>query len=188
MTGGKAAVPDAIRILDHDPRWPELFRALAERLRTALGSAVIAVEHVGSTAVPGLAAKPVIDLDVVVLPQDFRLAIERLASLGYAHEGDRGVAGREAFRWPQGEERHHLYLCAPGSPALRDHVLFRDHLRAHPDTARAYADLKREMARRNVDDRTAYQSAKSGFIEAVTRRAAVSPSDRSAGDGQPGSG
>jgi GrpB-like predicted nucleotidyltransferase (UPF0157 family) len=188
VTGGKAAVPDAVRILDYDPGWPELFRALAERVRTALGSAVIAVEHVGSTAVPGLVAKPVIDLDIVVLPQNFRLAIERLASLGYAHEGDRGVVGREAFRWPAGEGRHHLYLCAPDSPALRDHLLFRDYLRAHPETARAYADLKLELARRNVDDRTGYQSAKSGFVEAVTRQAAEALPDGSAGDGQPSSG
>ena len=65
-------MPDPICILDHDPRWSELFRALAERVRTALGSAVIAVEHVGSTAVPDLAAKPVIDLDVVALPENSR--------------------------------------------------------------------------------------------------------------------
>ena len=172
MTGGKAAVPDPICILDHDPGWPALFRALAERVRTALGGAVIAVEHVGSTAVPGLAAKPVVDLDVVVLPRNVQLAIARLASLGYAHEGNRGVAGREAFRWPAGEARHHLYLCAPDSPALRDHLLFRDYLRAHPETARAYAELKRELVLRNADDRMAYQAAKSGFVKAVTRRAA----------------
>ena len=164
---------DPICILDHDPRWSELFRALAERVRTTLGNTVIAIEHVGSTAVPGLAGKPVIDLDVVVLPQNFELAIERLASLGYAHEGDRGVTGRDAFRWPPGEARHHLYLCAPDSPALRDHLRFRDYLRAHPETARAYAELKRELARRNPGDREAYQAAKSGFIEAVTGRAAA---------------
>jgi GrpB-like predicted nucleotidyltransferase (UPF0157 family) len=163
---------DPICILDHDPRWSELFRVLAERVRTTLGNTVIAIEHVGSTAVSGLAGKPVIDLDVVVLPQNIELAIERLASLGYAHEGDRGVTGHDAFRWPPGEARHHLYLCAPNSPALRDHLRFRDYLRAHPETARAYAELKRELARRNPGDREAYQAAKSGFIEAVTGRAA----------------
>ena len=98
MTGGRAAVPDPICILDHDPRWSELFRALAERVRTALGSAVIAVEHVGSTAVPDLAAKPVIDLDVVALPENFQVAIERLASLGYAHEGDKSIVGGPCVR------------------------------------------------------------------------------------------
>lgn len=164
-------MPDPICILDYDPRWPEVFRAWAERVQDALGGAVIAIEHVGSTSVPDLAAKPVVDLDVVVLPENFQAAIERLAALGYVHEGDKGIVGREAFRWPPGEARHHLYLCAPDSPALRDHRLFRDYLRAHPDTAREYAALKRELARRHADDRIAYQAAKSGFIEMMTRRA-----------------
>ena len=125
-----------------------------------LGSVVIAVEHIGSTAVPGLAAKPIIDLDVVVLTQNFALAIKRLGSLGYAHEGDRGIAGREAFRWPPAERRHHLYLCAPDSPALCNHLFFRDHLRTHLATARAYADLKHILAQRHATDREAYQTQK----------------------------
>lgn len=142
----------------------------------AVGSAVLAVEHVGSTSVPGLAAKPVIDLAVIVRPEDVPLAIRRLAEIGYVHRGDQGIPGREAFRTPPGEEKHHLYVCVAGSAGVRDHLLFRDYLRAHPEVAREYADLKRRLAREHRDDRDAYQAAKAPFIDAVTARAAAEAS------------
>jgi GrpB-like predicted nucleotidyltransferase (UPF0157 family) len=172
VTSDRADKAEAVCVCDYDPQWPERFRILAERMKTALGGLAIAVEHVGSTAVPGLAAKPVVDFDLVVRREDLPRAIELLRSLGYVHEGDRGVAGREAFRWPPGEERHHLYICGPESTAMRRHLLFRDHLRAHPAAARAYADLKRMLAQRHATDREAYQHAKAVFIEAVTQAAA----------------
>ena len=159
MTGSTARHAEAVRVCDYDPQWPERFRMLAERAKKALGGFAIVVEHVGSTAVPGLSAKPVIDLDLVMRPEDLPRAIELLRLLGYQHEGDRGVAGRHSFRWPPGEEQHHLYVCGPDSPALREHRLFRDHLRAHPAAARAYAALKRISAQRYATDREAYQQA-----------------------------
>lgn len=163
--------PKPVRLHAYDPAWPERYRALAERAASVLDELAIGMEHVGSTAVPGLPAKPVIDLDVVVRARDVPGAIERLATLGYVHRGNLGLEGREAFRWPAGEERHHLYVCVPESQGFRDHILFRDHLRANPDVAREYADLKRALAERHRDDRDAYQRAKSAFIDAVTRRA-----------------
>lgn len=168
-----------VSVVEYDPSWPARFAALAARAAAALArlpEVPARVEHVGSTAVPGLPAKPVIDLDVVVAPGDVPRAIARLTTLGYVHEGDKGLPGREAFRWPAGEPRHHLYLCTADAPAYRDHVLFRDHLRAHPEVAAAYAALKRVLAARHADDRDAYQAAKSAFIAAVTRQAG--PPDR----------
>lgn len=169
-------MPDAplksVEIAGYDPAWPARFRALADRAAAALGDLVLAVEHVGSTSVPGLAAKPVIDLDVVVRPEDVEAAIGRLATLGYVHRGELGVPGRHAFRAPPGEAKHHLYLCVAGSAGLIDHLRFRDHLRAHPDAAAEYALLKRRLAERHRDDAEAYQRAKSDFIDALTRRAA----------------
>jgi GrpB-like predicted nucleotidyltransferase (UPF0157 family)/ADP-ribose pyrophosphatase YjhB (NUDIX family) len=161
-----------VEIVEYDPAWPERFRALAERAASALGDLVLAVEHVGSTSVPGLAAKPVIDLDVVVRPEDVDAAIQRLATLGYVHRGELGIPGRHAFRAPPGEAKHHLYLCVAGSTGLIDHLRFRDHLRTHPDAAAEYAGLKRRLAEQHRDDAEAYQSAKSDFIDALNRRAA----------------
>jgi GrpB-like predicted nucleotidyltransferase (UPF0157 family) len=139
---------------------------------TALGDLVISVEHVGSTAVPGLAAKPIIDTDVVVpAVADIPEAIRRLAILGYVHRGDLGIAGREAFTSPAGKPRHHLYVCALDSEELRRHRSFRDHLLTHPDDARAYAALKKAAASRFAEDRVAYNEAKTRFVEAVLQRA-----------------
>lgn len=161
-----------VEIAEYDRAWPERFRALADRAAAALGGLVLAVEHVGSTSVPGIAAKPVIDLDVVVRPEDVEEAIQRLATLGYVHRGELGVPGRHAFRAPPGEAKHHLYLCAAGSAGLIDHLRFRDHLRAHPHAAAEYAVLKRRLAEQHRDDPEAYQRDKSAFIDALTRRAA----------------
>jgi GrpB-like predicted nucleotidyltransferase (UPF0157 family) len=171
MVEAGAPMPDPVVIVAYDPRWPETFHALRQRIVDVLGEVAPSVEHVGSTAVPGLAAKPIIDLDVVVQLADLPIAIVRLATLGYAHEGERGVPGREAFRWPPGEPRHHLYVCPAGSPELRRHLLFRDYLRTHPEAAAAYAALKRDAAHRFREDRGAYTAAKDPFVEDVLRRA-----------------
>ncbi len=126
---------DPIVVVDYDPAWPALFAALRAPVAAALGVLTVAVEHVGSTAVPGLAAKPVIDLDVAI-PSVSALdaAIERLAALGYVHKGDQGIPGRAAFDWPPHTRRHHLYVCTHDSAEYRRHLLFRDYLRAHPDS------------------------------------------------------
>jgi GrpB-like predicted nucleotidyltransferase (UPF0157 family) len=159
-----------VTIVDSSPAWPARFAELAARARAALAPIQAHIEHVGSTAVPGLAAKPIIDLDIVVAPADVPTAITRLATLGYTHEGDQGIPGREAFRWPDGEDRHHLYVCRTDTSAYHQHIAFRDYLRRHPETAQAYADLKRALAA-SATDREAYQAGKAQFIDAVTRQA-----------------
>jgi GrpB-like predicted nucleotidyltransferase (UPF0157 family) len=125
------------------------------------------VEHIGSTAVPGLAAKPVVDIDVIVC--DVPAAIRGLASLGYSHEGDLGIVGREAFRWPPGETRHHLYVMAEASLELKRHVAFRDALRADRALRERYAELKRSLAAQHPQDRNRYTEGKSAFITAALR-------------------
>lgn len=160
-----------VEVVDYDAAWPARFRALADRAAAALGGIALRIEHVGSTSVPGLAAKPVIDLDVLVRAEDVPAAIERLARIGYAHRGDLGIPGREAFRPPPGEPKHHLYVCVAECRGYHEHLLFRDHLRAHPHAAAEYAALKRRLAAGHRDDGEAYQLAKSAWIDAVTRRA-----------------
>jgi len=155
---------EPILIREYDPTWPDQFDEIAARARTALGSLVVRIEHIGSTAVPGLAAKPIVDLDVVVSPQDVLEAIQRLSDVGYVHEGNLGIAEREAFRPPPGEPRHHLYVVSETATELQRHVAFRDALRADPTLRAKYAALKRTLAAQHGNNRDAYSEAKSGFI------------------------
>jgi GrpB-like predicted nucleotidyltransferase (UPF0157 family) len=159
-------------IEDYDPRWPERFEALRARIGSALRPLAATIEHVGSTAVPGLAAKPIIDIEVLLRSQtDLPRAIKRLTTLGYEHQGDLGIAGREAFRAPTGVFPHHLYVCSPDSRQYGRHIAFRNHLRGNPEDARAYERLKRSLADRFGNDRDAYTLGKTDFIDAILQRA-----------------
>jgi GrpB-like predicted nucleotidyltransferase (UPF0157 family) len=159
---------EPVIIQDYDPAWPDAFSKLAVRVKAALGSLVVAVEHIGSTAVPGLAAKPIIDMDVVLASSaDFPAAIRLLATIGYVHEGHLGIAGREAFRAPDGEPRHHLYVFAVGAKELRRHLAFRNALLADHGLRDRYSALKRSLATVHQGDRDAYTQAKSAFINPI---------------------
>lgn len=163
------------RVVEYDPTWPTAFERIKSGLEPALAGVATSVEHVGSTAIPGLAAKPIVDVDVVVADlDDVPRAIERLASLGYVHQGDLGVAGREAFRPPREGPYHHLYVVVDGSEPHRNHMDLRDHLRRHPEDACRYAERKRELASLLTTDREAYTNGKSDIIEAMLARARAS--------------
>ena len=172
----EAILVNPVVIVDYDPSWPATYQQLRDRLAAALGPLVVTIEHVGSTAVPGLAAKPITDLDVVIADRaDLPAIIERLRPLGYHHEGDLGVPGREAFTTPAGAPPHHLYVCAAGTPALDRHLAFRDALRADPALAGAYGNLKHILAARLGGNRAGYTEAKSAFIEQVLAASARRP-------------
>jgi GrpB-like predicted nucleotidyltransferase (UPF0157 family) len=156
---------EPVEVVDYDPEWPEEFERLKLRVERALGDVLVRVEHVGSTAVPGLAAKPIVDLYAVV--DDMERAGALLERLGYVDEGALGVPGRRGFAWPPGEKRHHLYICLADDAGLAIVVRFRDYMRGHPEKALEYAGLKRELAIRHRDDREAYADGKSAFIERV---------------------
>jgi GrpB-like predicted nucleotidyltransferase (UPF0157 family) len=103
-----------VEIVDYDPHWPEVFETLRQRIWAALGDVALSVEHVGSTSVPGLAAKPIIDISIVVPERsDVQTGISRLASLGYVHRGDLGIEGREAFANPDGLPIAQSVLVSP---------------------------------------------------------------------------
>jgi GrpB-like predicted nucleotidyltransferase (UPF0157 family) len=128
------------------------------------------VEHIGSTAVPGLAAKPIVDIDVSVDREDVDRAIERLAALGYRPAEYRlEIPDRHALAWPEDEQRHHVNVCPDDSAELARHLRFRDRLRDDPALAREYGDLKRELARVHREDRVEYGDQKSAFVERVLR-------------------
>jgi GrpB-like predicted nucleotidyltransferase (UPF0157 family) len=160
-----------IVVVEYDPAWPDAFVRLAALYRATLGDLLVAAEHVGSTSVPGLAAKPIIDIDLVIdHRRDLPAVVDRLAEIGYTHVGDLGITEREAFSRTEGVPRdvaHHLYVCARDNRELLRHIAFRDTLRARRDLVAAYGTLKRDLARRYPHDIDSYLAGKTAFIEAV---------------------
>jgi GrpB-like predicted nucleotidyltransferase (UPF0157 family) len=163
---------NAIVIEEYDPVWIDWFEQIREHVLPAFEGMPVAIEHVGSTAVAGLAAKPVIDVDVVV-PTEGRVkaAIDRLETVGYLHRGDLGIPGREAFVAAPGLPRHHLYVVVEGSKAHLDHVLLRDHLRTHPGDLVRYADLKRRNAAEVDGNMEEYVARKHDLVTELLARA-----------------
>ncbi|NYE38036.1 GrpB-like predicted nucleotidyltransferase (UPF0157 family) [Nocardioides cavernae] len=156
-----------IEVVDWTPRWAEQFDEVAAVLRDALRSVPSArVEHVGSTSVPGLAAKPVLDIDVIVEEHAVAAAVAALESVGYVHRGDLGVSGREAFHAPD-EPRRHVYICTAGSANVRNHLAVRDVLRARDDLREAYAGVKRALAADPGMDIDTYVAGKSAVLQQV---------------------
>jgi GrpB-like predicted nucleotidyltransferase (UPF0157 family) len=157
---------------DYDERWPAWFAEIAAVVWPAVEDIALRVDHVGSTSVPGLAAKPIIDLDIVVRDEsDVRPVIDRLRDIGYRWRGDLGVVGRQAFFQPDSPIRHHLYLVVDGSTAHLDHVLLRDLLRADPAARAAYGALKRANAAVVDRDIELYGERKQDLIAELLARA-----------------
>ena len=152
-------------VAEYDPTWPGMFERLRDRLDAALAGVAHVTEHVGSTAVRGLAAKPIIDVDVVVADETaVGPAVKALAAAGWQPEGDLGIEGREAFLPPADTAYHHLYLVVAGSRPHRDHIDLRDFLRMHPGHAARYGALKRQLAVLLETDRGAYARGKEEMI------------------------
>jgi GrpB-like predicted nucleotidyltransferase (UPF0157 family) len=157
----------SIEVVDWSPRWAEQFDEVATVLRTALADVASArVEHVGSTSVPGLAAKPILDVDVIVDTHDVAAAIAALEAVGYVHRGDLGVAGREAFHAPDGPRRN-VYVCVAGTANVRNHLAVRDVLRSRDDLREAYAAVKRALADDPAMDIDTYLAGKSAVLQQV---------------------
>ena len=176
MTARERYGAGPIVVFDHDPAWAAEFERERARVQEALGPIVVTVEHVGSTAVPGLAAKPIIDLLVGVrsLPEARSCCVEPLEALRYRYmaEYEAWLPGEMLFRkGPPGPWTHHVHLMEPTSPRWEEFTLVRDYLRRHTEVASAYADLKRALALVFEDDIAGYRNAKAPFIEAVMARA-----------------
>ncbi|WP_343715182.1 GrpB family protein [Inquilinus sp.] len=165
----------AIEVVDYDPAWPALFEELRAGLERLLAGLVLEIHHIGSTAVPGLCAKPKIDVDIelrsaAVIPE----AIERMQATGaYAYHGDRHGDGMWTFTTGRGSRGQRLYLCAPGTAAHLRRMLFRDHLRQHQEAAATYAALKRRLASETADDWGHYTGGKGAFVAEIVRREAA---------------
>ena len=171
MTDPLGLESGVLRLVEYDARWPDLFLAEEQRIRSQCGTLALKLEHIGGTSIPGMCTKPVLDIAAGRLPdasiQDY---IAALTQAGYDHRGKRGVPGREYFR--RGEPRaFHLHLVEEGGPLWRDYLAFRDYLRAHAAAKRQFADSKRVLAARFRQDREAYMNAKSSYVQEILRLA-----------------
>jgi GrpB-like predicted nucleotidyltransferase (UPF0157 family) len=163
----------AVRIVAYDPAWPALAEAELGRIEEALGSVAVRLEHVGSTAVPGLSAKPILDLQLSVAAIDARERYaEPLARLGYVFVPAPESPDYHFFaKPPQRPRTHHLHVCQAGTEHELRHVAVRDFLRAHADEAARYAALKRRLVARHPHDRLAYMDGKDVYVKALEERA-----------------
>jgi len=156
-----------VEVHAYDPEWPGLFAEEATRLKQALGNWALAIEHVGSTSVPGLDSKPIIDISIAI--EDFDEAFETIptmAELGYMFRGELGIPRRHFFILGR-PRTHHVHMNEATSLDLRWQIAFRDYLRSHPDVAEEYRSLKLRLAGEFPTDLTSYSSGKSEFIANV---------------------
>ncbi|GAA4366873.1 GrpB family protein [Nocardioides caricicola] len=166
-----------VAVVAYSTAWPLQFEEIARDLQAALAGVPSAVvEHVGSTAVPGLAAKPILDIDVIV--DDVRGAVAALTSVGYTHRGDLGVADREAFFAPDDDPRRNVYVCRRGTLHVRNHLAVRDVLRARDDLRDEYAAAKLALAADPEMDIDTYIAGKSAVLQKVLAVADLTQDER----------
>ena len=157
-----------VRVLPYDAAWKAAFEEIKAEIESAIGELIIGIEHVGSTAVEGLCAKPCIDLDVIIKDQTvFDAVVKGLAGIGYIHEGDLGIKEREAFKYESKPHlmQHHLYVCPRHAKELHRHLTFRDFLRSNPEAVKKYGAVKEAAAALFPNDIDGYIAYKSSCIE-----------------------
>ena len=171
----------AVLVVPYSDQWPGQFERVEADLRRALeGVAVLAIEHVGSTSVPGLAAKPVIDIDVVVAREHVAAAISALITAGYAHRGDLGVTDRESMAAPDDDPRRNVYVCVEGTLHLRNHLAVRSILRERDDLRDGYGAVKLELAQDPDLDMATYLARKSPVLQEVLALSDLSDAEKRA--------
>ena len=162
-----------VTVLPYQAEWKTAFEKIKTEIEYALGDLALAVEHVGSTSVEGMSAKPCIDLDVVIKDRDVLDAVVgKLEAIGYIHEGDLGIQGREAFKYTDKPHlmQHHLYVCPVDSRELYRHLTFRNFLRQNPDAVKKYSEVKEKAAELYPDSIEKYMEYKSSCIRELYRR------------------
>lgn len=168
-----------VEVVPYSSEWPLRFEQVATRLRAALrGVPSASVEHVGSTSVPGLAAKPILDIDVIVTGEDIPDAVAALESIGYVHRGDLGVKDREAFRAPDENPTRNVYVCKAGTLNVRNHLAVRDVLRTRSGLRDEYAAVKLELAADPAMDIDTYIAGKSTVLQRVLAESDLTADER----------
>lgn len=166
MLGLKKGV---VELVPHDEQWHRIFAEEEARLRDVIGEFVTRIEHVGSTSICGIAAKPILDIAAAVSDKmNAERCVAPLENIGYEYRGENGIEGR--FYFVKGKPRtHHLHILLSDSDEWRNHLFFRDYLRQNPKAAAAYDKLKKELARKFKSDRDAYLDGKGGFVERILK-------------------
>lgn len=155
-------------VLPYDKTWNAAFEAIKQEIEGAIGDLILGIEHVGSTSVKGMSAKPCIDIDVIIKDYTvFDAVADKLGEIGYIHEGDLGIKDREAFKYSNKPhlQPHHLYVCPQFSEELHRHITFRNFLRTSPEAAGKYSLVKETAAKLFPDDIDQYIEYKSPCIE-----------------------
>jgi GrpB-like predicted nucleotidyltransferase (UPF0157 family) len=162
-----------IRVVEYDPAWVEAFQSEAARLSAVFGEMLLSIHHIGSTSVPGLPAKPVIDIMPVVRDiNELEQFYPALIAIGYEPLGENGIPGRRYFiKGGEDHRSHNVHTYQPDHPEVTTHLNFRNYLRAHPEVAREYATLKVALARQFSDDIFSYIEGKEVFIRDIIRKA-----------------
>ncbi|MBO5110009.1 MAG: GrpB family protein [Clostridia bacterium] len=158
----------SVEVVPYSYTWAESYELIKAELLAAVGDFILGIEHVGSTAVEGLSAKPCIDIDIII--EDYSMldtVINQLATIGYVHEGDLGIKDREAFKYTNKPhlENHHLYVCPKSSNELHRHITFRNYLKTHPEAVVKYSKIKEEAAKLFPNDIDQYIAYKTPCIE-----------------------
>jgi len=156
---------------DYNLEWKNEFKRIENELLVILSGKIKSIEHVGSTSVEGLSAKPIIDIDIVI-DQNFEEVRQALESIGYTYEGDLGISGREAFKYQNKPHLmvHHLYVCNKDNEELRRHIKFRDYLRQDKEDRDKYSEIKKEMAFKYSEDIDSYIAAKQSVILEIYKK------------------
>lgn len=159
--------------MPHNPAWIEQYKAEAAQLTAVFQPILIAMHHIGSTAVPGIKAKPIIDIMIVVTEiTAVDALVQSMAVLGYISKGENGIPGRHYFRKGSDEHHtHHIHVYGENHPEIARHLDFRDYLRHHPDAAAAYSQLKETLAQQYVADVSQYTNSKTAFIREIESKA-----------------
>lgn len=167
---------EPVTVEKYNPEWNSWFEQLCSYFESKLAPFILRIEHVGSTSVPGMVAKPIIDFDIIIRMSDFEEIQSRLEVIGYVHQGDLGIPEREAFGLTDLElkERlppHHLYVCDLNSKELHRHIVFRDYLRDHPEDAMKYSEIKGNLVKEHSGDRELYIQGKDPLVREILERA-----------------
>lgn len=173
-----------VEVVPYSPQWPNTFNAIKCSLETALQSvSIVGIEHVGSTSVPGLAAKPIIDVDVVVTRPNLPFVVNALKYAGYVYVGERGIPDRYALREPDLDKGHphtrNLYVCIEGCISLRNHIEIRNLLRIDPALRDEYAAVKLALAEKEFDSVDAYAEAKTEILQKLLAIVGIEKADLS---------
>ena len=155
-------------VVPYDEAWKNAFEEIKTEIETEIGDLIIGIEHVGSTSVEGMSAKPCIDIDVIIKDYSaFGEIVRKLGAIGYIHEGDLGIKDRDAFKYADKPHLmlHHLYVCPQDSEELRRHITFRDFLRKNPEAVKKYSRVKETAAQLFPDEIEQYIAFKAPCIE-----------------------